>query len=53
MTDRRYPDRPLVGVGAALFTPELDRVLLVQRAAAPARGQQPTVPLFESLRGVS
>jgi 8-oxo-dGTP diphosphatase len=38
MTERRYPDRPLVGVGAALFTPALDRVLLVKRGAPPAQG---------------
>lgn len=38
MSSRRYPERPLVGVGAALFTPGLDRVLLVRRAAPPAQG---------------
>lgn len=36
---RRYPDRPLVGVGAILLSPELDRVLLVQRGAPPAQGK--------------
>lgn len=38
MSPRRYPGRPLVGVGAVLFSPELDRVLLVQRGAPPAEG---------------
>lgn len=38
MSGRRYPERPLVGVGAALFTPDLQRVLLVRRAAPPAQG---------------
>jgi ADP-ribose pyrophosphatase YjhB (NUDIX family) len=38
MSERHYPDRPLLGVGAALFTRDLDRVLLVRRAAPPARG---------------
>jgi 8-oxo-dGTP diphosphatase len=35
---RRYPDRPLVGVGAVLLPPELDRVVLIQRGAPPAEG---------------
>ena len=35
---RRYPDRPLIGVGAILFAVELDRVLLIRRAAPPAQG---------------
>jgi 8-oxo-dGTP diphosphatase len=39
MSGRRYPDRPLVGVGAVLLSPGLDRVLLVQRGAPPARGK--------------
>ena len=38
MSERRYPERPLVGVGAALFTPQLYRVLLVRRGAPPAQG---------------
>jgi len=36
--DRRYPGRPLVGVGAILFTPCLDEVLLVQRGSPPSEG---------------
>lgn len=38
MSNRSYPDRPLLGVGAALFTRNLGQVLLVRRAAPPARG---------------
>jgi len=38
MTARRYPDRPLVGVGALLFSRDLGQVLLVRRAAPPAEG---------------
>jgi len=36
---RRRPDRPLVGVGAVLLTPDLGRVLLVQRGHAPSAGK--------------
>ncbi|MEJ5366482.1 MAG: NUDIX hydrolase [Desulfosoma sp.] len=36
MTDRKYPDRPLVGVGAVVF--RNDEVLLVQRGREPAYG---------------
>jgi 8-oxo-dGTP diphosphatase len=35
--DRRYPDRPLVGVGGIVFRGE--RVLLVRRGSAPAMGK--------------
>ena len=35
--DRRYPSRPIVGVGAVVF--DNDRVLLVQRAHAPLKGR--------------
>jgi ADP-ribose pyrophosphatase YjhB (NUDIX family) len=33
-----YPERPLIGVGAVLFTPALDKVLLIQRGAEPSKG---------------
>lgn len=36
--DRRYPSRPLCGVGAILFTRDLREVLLVERGAPPAVG---------------
>ncbi len=36
MTHRKYPDRPLVGVGAVVF--RNDEVLLVQRGREPAYG---------------
>jgi len=36
MSDRKYPDRPLVGVGAVVF--RNDEVLLVQRGREPAYG---------------
>lgn len=36
MTQRKYPDRPLVGVGAVIFRD--DAVLLVQRGREPAYG---------------
>ncbi len=36
MTHRKYPDRPLVGVGAVVFRD--DEVLLVQRGREPAYG---------------
>jgi 8-oxo-dGTP diphosphatase len=36
---RRAPDRPLLGVGAVLLTPDLGRVLLVQRGHAPSAGK--------------
>jgi len=35
--DRRYPTRPMVGVGAIIFRD--DRVLLVQRGSEPAKGK--------------
>lgn len=35
---RRDTGRPLVGVGGVLFDPSLERVLLIQRGAPPARG---------------
>jgi mutator protein MutT len=34
---RRYPDRPIVGVGALII--EDDRVLLVRRASEPLKGE--------------
>lgn len=37
MVKRRYPDRPLVGVGAVVFRE--DRVLLVQRGREPSYGK--------------
>ncbi len=37
MTNREYPDRPIVGVGAIIL--EAGRVLLARRAAEPLRGQ--------------
>jgi ADP-ribose pyrophosphatase YjhB (NUDIX family) len=37
--DRRYPPRPLVGVGAVLFDEALEHVLLVERGAPPAQGK--------------
>jgi len=36
---RRFPNRPLVGVGAVVFDAGGERVLLVQRGAPPAQGQ--------------
>lgn len=38
MGDRRYPDRPIVGVGAVVLDQER-RVLLVKRALAPSAGK--------------
>lgn len=35
--ERRYPSRPMVGVGAIIFRE--DRVLLVQRGREPAKGE--------------
>lgn len=37
MTDREYPDRPIVGVGAVIFNE--GRVLLVQRGNPPMQGE--------------
>jgi 8-oxo-dGTP diphosphatase len=37
MDDRRYPDRPIIGVGAIVF--EEDRVLLIRRGKDPGRGK--------------
>lgn len=37
MSDRRYPTRPIVGVGAVVV--EDDRVLLVQRGQPPLAGE--------------
>ncbi|SHF92307.1 ADP-ribose pyrophosphatase YjhB, NUDIX family [Desulfacinum infernum DSM 9756] len=37
MSSRKYPDRPMVGVGATVF--EDDRVLLVQRGREPSLGK--------------
>lgn len=37
MTEREYPDRPIVGVGAVIF--DKDRVLLVKRGHAPMQGE--------------
>ncbi len=34
---RKYPDRPIVGVGAVIF--QDDRVLLIRRGKEPAFGQ--------------
>jgi ADP-ribose pyrophosphatase YjhB (NUDIX family) len=39
MSDRRFPSRPLVGVGAIVFSPDLGHVLLVRRGTPPAEGQ--------------
>lgn len=39
MDRRHYPERPLLGVGAILFDPPAEQVLLVQRGRAPAAGQ--------------
>jgi 8-oxo-dGTP diphosphatase len=36
--DRRYPELPMVGVGAVLLSSGLDEVLLIKRAAQPAQG---------------
>ncbi len=36
-SDRRYPDRPMVGVGAIIV--EGDRVLLVERGQEPQKGR--------------
>lgn len=38
MTERRYPDRPLIGVGVVLFDSSRRRVVLVERGAPPAQG---------------
>lgn len=38
MSDRRYPELPMVGVGGVLLSVGLDEVLLIQRAAPPAQG---------------
>jgi 8-oxo-dGTP diphosphatase len=35
--ERRYPDRPLIGVGAVIF--EEDRVVLIRRGKEPGRGK--------------
>jgi ADP-ribose pyrophosphatase YjhB (NUDIX family) len=35
---RRYPSRPLCGVGAILLSPDLREVLLVERGAPPSVG---------------
>jgi ADP-ribose pyrophosphatase YjhB (NUDIX family) len=37
MDDRRYPDRPFIGVGAIVF--EEDRVLLIRRGKDPGQGK--------------
>jgi ADP-ribose pyrophosphatase YjhB (NUDIX family) len=37
VTDREYPDRPIVGVGAIIISDA--RVLLVRRAAEPLKGE--------------
>lgn len=37
MTEREYPDRPIVGVGAVIF--DKDRVMLVKRGHAPMQGE--------------
>lgn len=36
MSDRRYPDRPIVGVGALIL--DGDRILLVERGKEPLKG---------------
>ncbi len=36
--DRRFPARPLLGVGAILLTPNLQKVLLIQRGREPSQG---------------
>lgn len=36
MSDRRYPDRPILGVGALIFRE--DRILLVERGNEPLKG---------------
>jgi ADP-ribose pyrophosphatase YjhB (NUDIX family) len=38
MSDRRYPDRPVVGVGAVVLTAD-GRVVLVRRAQPPREGE--------------
>jgi ADP-ribose pyrophosphatase YjhB (NUDIX family) len=38
MTDRQFPERPLVGVGAILFSPDLESVLLIERGHPPSVG---------------
>jgi len=38
MTSRRYPSRPLVGVGAVRLDEPLEHVLLIQRGSRPAEG---------------
>lgn len=35
---RRYPELPVVGVGAIVLSHDLQRVLLIRRGAEPARG---------------
>ncbi len=37
MDDRRYPERPFIGVGAIVF--EEDRVLLIRRGKDPEKGK--------------
>ncbi len=39
MVARRYPETPLLGVGAVLFDDLRQHVLLIQRGAPPAAGQ--------------
>ncbi len=36
--NRRYPELPMLGVGAVLLSGGLDHVLLIKRAAPPAQG---------------
>lgn len=38
MTGRRFPHRPLVGVGAIVLSSDLERVLLIRRGRPPAEG---------------
>lgn len=54
---REYPDRPIVGVGAVIVDRARRRVVLVQRAAAPLKGQWSLpggmVELGETLRAAA
>jgi mutator protein MutT len=36
--DRRYPKRPIIGVGAIIFDRTLERVLLIERGKEPLKG---------------
>ena len=36
---RRYPERPLVGVGGIIFDGDLGRILLIKRGREPSKGR--------------